>query len=79
MIISINREVLCLAKVLPANHKGGAGKTNKGVIDDDDDDDDDDDVDDDDKRFEKIKNTFMSDEAQRELDKLEASLHTKKE
>ena len=53
--------------------KGRSGKTNKGVIDDDDDSDDDDDVDDDDKRFEKIKNTFMSDEAQRELDKLEAS------
>ena len=64
-----------LAKVLPAKStKGRSGKTNKGVIDDDDDDsDDDDDVDDDDKRFEKIKNTFMSDEAQRELDKLEAS------
>ena len=63
-----------LAKVLPAKStKGRSGKTNKGVIDDDDDSDDDDDVDDDDKRFEKIKNTFMSDEAQRELDKLEAS------
>ena len=63
-----------LAKVLPAKStKGRSGKTNKGVIDDDDDSDDDDDVDDDDKRFEKIKNTFMSNEAQRELDKLEAS------
>ena len=63
-----------LAKVLPAKStKGRSGKTNKGVIDDDDDSNDDDDVDDDDKRFEKIKNTFMSDEAQRELDKLEAS------
>ena len=63
-----------LAKVLPARStKGRSSKTNKGVIDDDDDSDDDDDDDDDDKRFEKIKNTFMSDEAQRELDKLEAS------
>jgi len=59
-----------LAKVLPI--KSTKRRKNNGIndgklIDGDGDDDDDD------KRFEKIKSTFMSDEAQRELDKLEAS------
>ena len=61
-----------LAKVLPI--KSTKRRKNNGIndgklIDGDHDGDDDDD----DKRFEKIKSTFMSDEAQRELDKLEAS------
>jgi len=62
-----------LAKVLPSSKRRNSQKKNNTFDLGADMNDDDDDDDDDDKQFEKVKSTFMSDAAQRELDKLEAS------
>jgi hypothetical protein len=62
-----------LAKVLPSSKRRNSQKKNNTFDLGADINDDDDDDDDDDKQFEKVKSTFMSDAAQRELDKLEAS------
>ena len=61
-----------LAKVLPSSKRRNSQKKNN-TFDLGPDNNDNDDDDDDDKQFEKVKSTFMSDAAQRELDKLEAS------
>jgi hypothetical protein len=61
-----------LAKVLPSGKRRNSQKKNN-TFDFGPDNNDNDDDDDDDKQFEKVKSTFMSDAAQRELDKLEAS------
>jgi hypothetical protein len=61
-----------LAKVLPSSKRRNSQKKNN-TFDLGPDNNDSDDDDDDDKQFEKVKSTFMSDAAQRELDKLEAS------
>ena len=62
-----------LAKVLPSSKRRNSQKKNNTFDFGSDNNNNDDDDDDDDKQFEKVKSTFMSDAAQRELDKLEAS------
>ena len=61
-----------LAKVLPSSKRRNSQKKNN-TFDLGPDNNDNEDDDEDDKQFEKVKSTFMSDAAQRELDKLEAS------